>query len=251
MKTWMKRTAFLSASISLLSITPAYAQWTSLATLEEAKTAYENLSDVDLTYNLDAKEAHQNYDLESEMDMSVKAVQKNSPSNLKLYMDVSMSSLGSRIYYNTYYENGYSYVDWMGTKTRSAVSSGEAQSQVASFTNLMYTDEEWYDRIVYWEKDGNKIVTFDLADDKLQETAEPLIEMLMINQEGREVTVNEVTGEYVMDSQGNPSQITIAAEMNMVRETDVYTLNMNAQLQLYNPGQPVELPAVNMEEYSV
>ena len=139
----------------------------------------------------------------------------------------------------------------MGTKPRSAVSSGGAQSQVASFTNLMYTDEEWYDRIVYWEKDGNKIVTFDLADDKLQETAEPLIEMLMINQEGREVTVNEVTGEYVMDSQGNPSQITIAAEMNMVRETDVYTLNMNAQLQLYNPGQPVELPAVNMEEYSV
>ena len=55
----------------------------------------------------------------------------------------------------------------------------------------------------------------------------------------------------MMDSQGNPSQITIAAEMNMVRETDVYTLDMNAQLQLYNPGQPVELPSVNLDEYSV
>ena len=70
-------------------------------------------------------------------------------------------------------------------------------------------------------------------------------------QEGMKMTYRDVSGEYVVNPEGYYTKARTKMAMDMTVGEMRLTMNIDGDVGVADPGQPVEVPVPNPEEYEL
>ena len=118
-----------------------------------------------------------------------------------------------------------------------------------SLTNLMNPRQELYSQTTLWMEDDNTLVSFEVAPEQMETVAVPLLEMLQVNQEGKEFTARSVSGQYRINGEGYVTKINISADLDVTEGEDAQQMKVVADIGIDQPGRQVEIAMPDPAQY--
>lgn len=94
------------------------------------------------------------------LDLNLKGQNLKKDPKMSLKMNINM--FGMSFDANTYYADGYSYTDSMGTKQKEKVDAKELQKQLNSMTGQSSLSKNCYKDVKLTKKDGNNVVAYSI-----------------------------------------------------------------------------------------
>ena len=246
---WYRRLFGFACAGAVLFSTPVYAQTAAMTAVEQSKTNFDQLQDLNVYYDINAITTANGYSLDNRLEMNMKAENIRDLSQLKLMFYSRMTFLGQEQVYTSYYENGYAYSDSMGRKTKFSQDAASAAAYIDSLTSLMNPQQEAYSQTTLWMEGEETFLSFTVAEDQMETVAVPLLNMLQVSQDGRDCAVKSVSGQYRINSDGYVTKINVEADMDMISGETVQQLSIQADIGIDQPGQPVEVVMPDPAQY--
>lgn len=227
----------------------------------EAKT--QTMTDIDAFYDFDIRMTDGTDTISARLEMNMKANHFNMPQQMKFmaYMRLTpqegfgggsgpnaSSYNGAPLEGSMYFGDGFMYMDFLGTKMKSAVdmSGMDGLTSTMGINSLDYIDN------LQLRMDGeNRILSYTMNADKMNQLLGQVMNTLGMTQDMNGVTVKyrEISGEYVVNPEGYYTNATMNLTMEMSDGSDTITITMNGKIGVANPGQPVEIAMPNPADY--
>ena len=121
--------------------------------------------------SLKASAKQENIDATGKVDCKIESGKKSSSSSgssMNLALDLNLKGQNLKkdpkmsLKMNTYYADGYSYTDSMGTKQKEKVDAKELQKQLNSMTGQSSLPKNCYKDVKLTKKDGNNVVAYSI-----------------------------------------------------------------------------------------
>ncbi len=267
-----KKLLAVTLSAAMMFTVPAYAnEPEAIAVYQELEAKSQNMSDMNAIYDYHVDVSGGGLSMDTNMQMSMQANNLLNPDLMKMNMDAVMTMgkvvdksggpgavqeldlTGVPITYNYYYENGMYYIDMMGSKVKYPMPLAEAMKAIRSNTELMDTGLEYMHNLTLRTEGENRILSYTLDTAQMNELVQKVLTMSgmaqMTQTEGVELTYREISGEYTIRPDGYYTN----AKMSMVADMQVQgqemTMDIDLNVELINPGQPVEVKTPNLAEY--
>lgn len=218
---------------------------------DEASKKTSELTDLDISTSVDMKMTQGGESIDMTTSMDIKMVEANTE-NMKYYATGKTSAMGQDIDMTMYYENGYYYMEMMGQKIKYAMDLNTIMEQVKQSTEGGSV-ETAYMKDIKAKKDGdNQVLTFTMDASKLDQYVKDLMAgmgTMTAGMEGVTYTIKEASGEAVVNKDGYFSAANVKMVMDMEMQGEVISVDMDTKSVYNNIGQPVEIPAMDLEGY--
>lgn len=246
---WRRGACVLAVSLAVTAV-PAYGQTAAMTAVEQIRENYDRLDDLNVYYDITATTTADGYSLDNRLEMNMQAENIRNLEQLKLMFYSRMTFLGQELTYSSYYNDGWAYSNSpQGNKTRFRQDVGEASAYVDSLTNLMNPRQELYSQTTLWMEDDNTLVSFEVAPEQMETVAVPLLEMLQVNQEGKECAARSVSGQYRINGEGYVTKINISADLDVTEGEDAQQMKVVADIGIDQPGRQVEIAMPDPAQY--
>jgi hypothetical protein len=208
-----------------------------------------------VTMDLTAKVSAQGMSMDVTGKYDTKVVQKGED-DFDLAMNIEMGMLGVTMNINTYYTDGYAYVDAMGQKVKSEMDIKEALQQMNSSGQLFQLKPEDFSEFKAEQIGGDEVYTFKADPEKMKDLVNKMLSQMSSSMgEGADedltadMEIKEFSGKATVNSQGYLSKM----EVNMNLEMDVEGQTAGTDVSItatYNqPGEKVEITFPDFSDY--
>lgn len=219
------------------------------AIYDAASKKSAELTDLDMTYDADMKMNQGEDSLDMTMSMDMKMTGLNTDS-MRYFAEGTTSAMGQEIPVSMYYEDGYYYMDTMGQKFKYAMDIETMMEQINQNMGSAAMSSEYLSEITA-EKDGdNQVLTFTADESKLDSYVQEVMEMMGTDLEGVSYTINEMSGEAVVNKEGYFASSKILMKMDMTLEGETITMDLDMDVDYRNPGQSVTIDTPDLEGYT-
>ncbi len=245
--------AFLCAALAFSATACGGKGDASKDTQADPKEIYEaaikknaELKSLDMTtaMTMDIKAGEETVKMEMTMDMKMSG---EDPDNLQYYSKSSTSSGGESADILMFYQDGYLYMDSMGQKIKYAVPVEEMKEQAEANISKEDISVEWLKELTMEESGDKKVLNYTGDPEKMK----PYIEGVLASQgntvEGMEFTINEVSGQYIINKDGYYESMDLSIDMEMTMQGQAANVKLVMDTEINNPGGEVsvELPSTD------
>lgn len=258
----MKRVMAVVLTAALLSPMTAYAAQSPDA-LELYRKIYEKsqtTTDLNAFYDFNIKMSspddygQEEMDVELHMEMNAKFSNLTDPSNLRhmAYTRMRSPELGE-ISYTMCYFNNYYYMDMLGQKIKYPMDMAKIMEQaLASSGNFGGADGSLFKDLDMWTEGENTVLGYTIEEFKMNEFLQTTLAAGGMKEqlEGMNLNLYNISGEYVVNSNYDIVKMRMKMTMDMTKDGRVYTILIDGDIGIADPGQPVDIPVPNAAEYT-
>lgn len=209
------------------------------------------LTDVDMSYDMDMKmiQGEDTLDMTSTMDMKMTGVNTDS---MRYYGEGTTSTMGQEIPMSMYYEDGYYYMSTMDQKFKYAMDLETMMEQVKQSVESANMDSAYLTEITAKKDGDNQVLTYTADASKLDSYVQDMMGMVGAGMEDMDIsyTISEMSGEAVVNKDGYFSSSKVQMKMDMTMEGETISMEMDMDAVYHNPGQPVTIDAPDLEGYT-
>lgn len=257
----MKRIMAVALSAALLSPMTAYADQSPEVTelyrqvLEKSQgtTDMNAFYDFNLKMTGPAEDGQGTESVDMRMEMNAKMSQINDPANMRymIYTRMTVPEL-REITYSMYYFNNYCYMDILGQKVRYPMALGQIMEQAAATTETLELSEDLIKDMNMWTEGENRVLGYTIDDSKMNEYLQTVLGASGVNEilAGMNIELRNTSGEYVVNANNDIIKMRLKLTMDMTLDGDMYTITMDGDIGIADPGQPVDVPLPNPVEYT-
>lgn len=253
-----KRVLAMAVSAALLCPITAYAapEDDTRAMLRQVLEQQQAVTDLNAFYDFDITVSGSALETETmtvRLEMNTKMNGMNDPDNMKMmsYMRVT-DAAGTEVTGTMYYVDGYSYVDMLGQKQRTAMPMDQMMStmDLASLDAAGSVDKsmEMLKEVGRRPEGNDTVITYTMDAPALNALVDEVFVAAGLGEVGFEI--GSVKGEYVINSEGQCVKERMKMIMDMDAEGETLRITIDGDVGIADPGQPVEVPMPNPAEYT-
>ncbi len=190
-------------------------------------------------------------DMEVTMDMEIKG-DYSDKENIKFQADTKMSMMGMDIEMDTFYVDGYQYMEMMGQKMKVATPIDEYMSTINAQHHIILAEE--MKEFSMEEVDDNYVFTYVANEEKLQEMVSDVMDTMGTGMTAEDmgevdITVNSMSGSATITAEGEILAQTIDMDIDMTVEGETVGLVMTMESTINSINQPLEITIPNTDDY--
>lgn len=187
------------------------------------------------------------------LEMNIKMNHITEPALLRYMAYCRMTDPeGSQLTYSMYYLDGYMYMDMLGQKIKMPMAMGDIMQQSMVSANAFDISADIVKDMNLWNEGENKVIGFTIDDSKMNEFIQTVLSSTGMGGmlDGTNVSLHNVSGEYVVNPNGDLIKMRLKMDMNMTMDGETITITMDGDVGIADPGQPVDVPVPNIAEYT-
>lgn len=187
------------------------------------------------------------------LEMNIKMNHLTEPSLLRYMAYCRMTDpQGSQMTYSMYYLDGYVYMDMLGQKIKMPMAMGDMLQQSMASSSAFDISADVVKDMNLWNEGENKVIGFTIDDSKMNEFIQTVLSSTGMSGmlDGTNVSLHNVSGEYVVNPNGDLIKMRLKMDMNMTMDGETITMTMDGDVGIADPGQPVDVPLPNIAEYT-
>ena len=218
----------------------------------EAIKKNQELSSMDMSsvVKMTMSQGEETIDVDVDMDIQMADVNTD---KMKYVAKGSTSLMGQSIETSMFYTDGYYYMDMMGQKMKYAMDMDKLMEQVKQTTDNGNLNVE-YMKDIQAKKDGDTtILTFSADPAKMDSYMKEMMESMggmMPGMDTAQFTIKTVEGDLTLNKEGYYTNMKMTMDMDMTMEGQTVTVNLDGDVGIADPGQPVDVPVPNVAEYT-
>lgn len=262
----LKRLAAAALSMTMLCSAPAYAanNVDAVAVYQEMEAVAKEMTDINAFYDfrIDVTDGTEN--MGARLEMNMKANSMNDPENLKcyMYMRMSMDEMTGMdeitkenplvVTGSIYMLDGMYYLDMLGSKVKYEIPYADMVNNVQKTMGTLDTSLDYMENMVLRTEGEDRVVSYTMNEGAMNDLLQTVLSMMTsAGQEGLSMSYRDVSGEYVVDSDGHYTKARTKMTIDMAAGDDNITITIDGDVGIADPGQPVEVPVPNAEEYQL
>ena len=240
----MKRLAAVVLGVALLCPMTAYAAQSqeALELYKAVEARNQNMTDMNAFYDFKMKmsgslfenEGIDPVDMRLEMNMKMNHIQDPSQMRYMAYCRMTVPE-SEPITYSMYYLDGYIYMDMLGQKVKYPVAMGDMMNQALASSKAFDVPEDLVGDFSLWDEGENKVIGYTINDAML---------------DGLDMKLHNIRGEYVVNPAGDCIKMRLKMDMDMTMQGETFSVNLDGDVGIADPGQPVDVPVPNPAEYT-
>lgn len=160
---------------------------------------------------------------------------------------------GQEVEMNSYYSDGYMYMDTMGMQYKMPMDIEDAIAQLESSSGLMDQAMDAYQNVTVEEVDGNRVFTYSADPAKLSdlvaETVNATSQSMGIDASQLEMAITEMSGTVTVDDNNVLLGQTASMVYTMTVEGQTMTMETSMDSTTNNPGEPVVIELPDLSTY--
>jgi len=224
----------------------------------QAKNAELDSIDADVNAYMSMDADGQVVDMSMDVSMKMKGVKSG---NMEFIMEGNMDMLGTEMPFSTFYTDGYMYTDVLGMKVKQAMPIYDAMETATGTMNMVEVDESMLTDMQMRMDGEDTVITYSLDAGKITSFVNEMMGMEAFNEladSGFKVSydITRADGEAVIDKNGYYTREVVYLNMNMTMtetetgETAAMGYEVDMEMNVNNPGQPVEFKLPSKEGYT-
>lgn len=183
------------------------------------------------------------------MEMNMKMNHMTEPRQMRymMYSRTTMDGLEEPMIISAYYQDGCYYQDSMGQKMKMSMDIGTMMEQSMASAMAFEDEMEGYlSNFRLWDEGENKVVGFVMEANRMNEYLQMVLGSTGMSGllDIADLTMGDMIYEYVVDPAGNCIKIRMKMDMAMEADGERITMNLDGDIGIADPGQPVEVPTV-------
>lgn len=205
--------------------------------------------DVDMTSSMNISMESEGEKLDMPMEMAIKT--KDSKSDkLAMEMTMDMEINGQNIQMQTYYADGYYYMDMSGSKLKYAMDIEKIRKQLESSTNYQELTADMFQEVSMEEKGNLKVFAFKGDLDKMSDYLEESLASLE-NAMSQDLTYefSDIEGTITADENGEMKEMTMNFGMDLSAQGEKISAAVDMTSKILATGEEVKLELPDFEEY--
>lgn len=216
------------------------------AVYSEASRKTSELESVEAVTTMDMTLSAQGTDMEIPMTANMKMERVNTK-DMKLSIYTTMEIMDQKVEMNSYYTDGYYYLDSADSKIKYTMDLDEIQNQVAS-TTLQTTDleEDDFKEISMEKKDDGQLITYTINGDSMTDIANSAFGALseLLAGADMQMDIQDISGTMTVNKDGYASAYFMHMPFTMEVQGQEMSINMDIDVTYAEPGKEVsaELP---------
>lgn len=257
----MKRVLAVLLGASLLCPMTAYADQSeeAQALYQQVETSMNAMTDMNLFYDFkvnvsgNALEEAGLAPMDMRMEMNIKANHLQDPQQLR-FMSYSRMTIpeAGEVVSASYYADGYVYVDSAGQKLKYPMDMGVMVEQASASAAAFSAPEDLISGMNVWDEGENKVLGYTIDGSRMNEYVNMVLGSMGLTgmYEGFEMNMSNISGEYVINPQGQCIKMRIKMNMDMTMDGQTIAIALDGDVGIADPGQPVDVPMPNPAEYT-
>lgn len=189
------------------------------------------------------------------MEMNVKMNHLTDPDHMRFMAYTRMTAPDNTQMTNTqYYMDGYNYMDMLGKKIKYPMPLADIMKQVTSATSAFDTPSDMMkDLSLTKDQDGNRVLGFSVDSSKMNDYMQTVLGSTGIGglAKGAALKFRNMSGQYVVDSNGDLIKVRFKMGMDVTQNGHTVTTDLDGDVGIADPGQPVDVPTPNVSEYTL
>ena len=256
----LKRLAAAVLSMVMLCSAPAYAnEADAVAVYQEMEAKSKEMTDINAYYDFRIDVTDGTSSSGGRLEMNMKANNMTAPENMKcnMYMRLTMDGTEgagpSVITGNIYMLDEMYYIDLLGQKIKYPMSLADMMKNVQATMGAMDTSLDYMENMTLRTEGEDRIISYTMNEGAMNDLVQKVLGMTgtPAGQEGMKMIYRDVSGEYVVNPEGYYTKARTKMAMDMTVGEMRLTMNIDGDVGVADPGQPVEVPVPNPEEYEL
>lgn len=253
----MKRLIALTLSALLLCPMTSFAAQT-----EEARAVYQEMMDretaindmnayfdMNVTMSGDMFKEEGMDSVSARIEMNTRMQNMTDPSQLRYHAFMRMTLLGESMEASMYYENGYYYMDMLGQKVKVAMPVDQMMQEALSASDMLGDNVDYFRDLSVRTEGENRILSYTIDGAKMTDTLKSMMGMMSSLYDGMEITMSDITGEYIINPEGYYTKAIMNMDMTMKYMEETINMTIVADIGVADPGQPVVINTPNLSEF--
>lgn len=254
MKRYLTRLLSTVLTLMLLCCSTAFA-----AVDADAKAAYDslnavsnNIADANFYYHIYMDMTDGSDTLNMDMEMNMLCKNMNQPENLQYLCNAIVSFQDMKMNMLTWYKDGYSYTDTMGSKYKTAMPLQQAMESATTGAALLNSSPDLFTDLTMRTEGDKRILSYKMDSAALNTYIQQVFNAAGMASlfSNLKITVSNITGEYVLTPDNFFSNATIGMTLEMSMDGETVTSQIYGVIELLNPGQPVEIAFPSSDGYN-
>lgn len=219
------------------------------AIYDEAAKNISELTSIDVTSISNTRMIQGKNEMGNKITLNVKVTDINKESMKYSAIGTSLAE-GKEMETSIYYENGYFYLNYLGTKAKSAVETTEIMETVKKGTQGAGLDSS-YMKDITAKKDGdNEILIYEVDVQKMNSYVDKMMSELENELNGATYSIQEVKGEATVNKAGYFTKSKMNITLKLTARGESAFLVFDTDITYNNPGQAVEFTIPDLEGYT-
>ena len=251
----------LVAGVNLLCPMTAYAAQSqeALELYKAVEARNQNMTDMNAFYDFKMKMSGSLFenegigpvDMRLEMNMKMNHIQDPSQMRYMAYCRMTIPE-SEPITYSMYYLDGYIYMDMLGQKVKYPVAMGDMMNQALASSKAFDVPEDLVGDFSLWDEGENKVIGYTINDAKMNEYMQMVLGSTGLTGmlDGLDMKLYNIRGEYVVNPAGDCIKMRLKMDMDMTMQGETFSVNLDGDVGIADPGQPVDVPVPNPAEYT-
>lgn len=235
----------------------------------EAKSKEQTDTDAYLDFNVGLSSGGEHIGARLEMNMKANNMTTPEQMRMNMYMRLSLTDVstsggaagpgestssedleGSQITGNIYYADGMYYMDILGQKTKVPVPLNDMMAGVEQMSGSI-SSLDYIQNLKLRTEGEDRILSYTMDASKMNGLLQQVIASMQTMTGGASISYRDISGEYVVNPEGYCTKTRMKMSMDMTIEGETLTITMDGDVGYANPGQPVEITAPNLAEYTL
>ena len=190
-------------------------------------------------------------DMRLEMNIKMNHIQEPDLMHYMAYSRVTVPD-SEPVTYAMYYGDGYCYMDMLGQKVKYPMAMGEMMKQATASASAFNVPEDLVGNFNLWTEGENKVIGYTINDARMNEYMQMILGSTGLSgmTEGLNMSLYNMQGEYVVDPNGDCIKMRLKMDMDMTVSGQTIHMNLDGDVGIADPGQPVDVPLPNPAEYT-
>lgn len=205
--------------------------------------------DVDMTSSMKISMEAEGKKFDMPMEMAIKTKDSKSDKlTMELAMDMEVN--GQKIQMQTYYADGYYYMDMSGSKLKYAMDIEEIRKQLESNMNYQELTADMFQEVSMEEKGDTKVFAFKGNLDKMSDyLEESLASLENAMSQDLEYEFSDIEGTITADKNGEMRGMTMDFGMDLSAQGEKISAAVDMRSKILATGEGVKLDLPDFEGY--
>lgn len=246
-----------------------------VAVYQEMEAKNSNMTDMNAYYDFNIGVSDESMKLGARLEMNAKANNITTPEQLRMnmYMRMTMTDMEIKasgetpaqrfsaedlgnitITGNMYYADGMYYMDMLGQKIKQPMPLDEIMNSVKQTTGMITTELEYLQNLKLRTEGDNRILSYTMDASKMNNLLQQVMGMTgmeSLTSSGASVSYRDISGEYIIDADGNCTKAKMKMTMDMSMEGENMTITLDDDIGFADPGEPVEIQVPDLSGYTL